>query len=542
MKIVEGNLIDVVNREIYPCAITISEGKIVSIERNSNSYNCYISPGLVDSHVHVESSMLLPTEFSRLAIANGTVAIVSDPHEIANVVGKEGIYFMLEDAKNTPLKCFWGIPSCVPATPFDRAGAKLSAKDTEELAKTGLFSHLSEMMNVPGVLNNDDEVLRKLAVAKKYNLCVDGHCPGLRGDDLSDYITKGVGTDHEAYTLEEAEEKIYKGMYIQIREGSAARNYDALKSLIATNTERVMFCTDDSHADDLLQQGHINKIVKKALADGFGIFDILQVACMNPVHFYHLDVGTLQIGDAADFIIVDDIDTFNILSVYINGEEVFHSGGKVKLKDSEKKYINYFVRELIHENEICLPVQGDVCCIKIIPDSLVTDKKVISFPERIDNFQASLNDDVLKLVYLNRYFNGTPQMGLISGLNLKEGAFATSISHDSHNIIAVGTNDADLTAAINAVIREKGGLALCKGKESYVLPLPIAGIMTDKSGEEVAEQYLFLKKKLKEWGCTLKAPFMTLSFMGLVVIPALKIGEKGLFDTEKFDFIKSYGN
>ena len=474
MKIVEGNLIDVVNREIYPCAITISEGRIVSIERNSNSYNCYISPGLVDSHVHVESSMLLPTEFSRLAIANGTVAIVSDPHEIANVVGKEGIYFMLEDAK--------------------------------------------------------------------YHLCVDGHCPGLRGDDLSDYITKGIGTDHEAYTLEEAEEKISKGMYIQIREGSAARNYDALKSLIATNTERVMFCTDDSHADDLLQQGHINKIVKKALADGFGIFDILQVACMNPVHFYHLDVGTLQIGDAADFIIVDDIDTFNILSVYINGEEVFHSGGKVKLKDSEKKYINYFVREPIHENEICLPVQGDVCCIKIIPDSLVTDKKVISFPERIDNFQASLNDDVLKLVYLNRYFNGTPQMGLISGLNLKEGAFATSISHDSHNIIAVGTNDADLTAAINAVIREKGGLALCKGKESYVLPLPIAGIMTDKSGEEVAEQYLFLKKKLKEWGCTLKAPFMTLSFMGLVVIPALKIGEKGLFDTEKFDFIKSYGN
>lgn len=537
MKIVEGNLIDIENREIYPCAITIAGGKIISIERNSNSYDCYISPGLIDAHVHVESSMLLPTEFSKLAIANGMVAVVSDPHEIANVLGKEGIYFMIEEAKKAPLKFFWGIPSCVPATPFDRSGAILSSKDVEELAQTGLFLHLSEMMDVPGVLNNDKEVSLKLAVAKKYGLRVDGHCPGLRGDSLSDYIAKGIETDHEIASLEEAEEKIAKGMYVQIREGSAARNYEALKPLIATNTERVMFCTDDSHADDLLQKGHINKIVKKAIADGFGIFDILQVACINPVRFYNLDVGCLRVGDAADFILIDDIDSFNILSVYINGNNVFCSDEKIELENSTKELPNNFNRKAIQINELCLSLKGNVPCIEIEQGSLITGKKMLDFGIGQENFQSSLKDDILKIVYLNRYFNGKPQMGLITGLKLKEGAFATSISHDSHNIVAVGTNDLDLMSAINAVIRERGALVLCKGKETYTLPLPVAGIMSDKSGKEVAENYLFLTEKLKEWGCTLMSPFMALSFMTLVVIPALKIGEKGLFDTEKFEFI-----
>ena len=537
MKIVEGNLIDIENREIYPCAITISEGRIVSMERNSNSYDCYISPGLIDSHVHVESSMLTPTEFSKLALLNGTVAVVADPHEIANVMGEEGIRFMMEDAKNTALKFFWGIPSCVPATPFDRGGAVLNADVVENLAKTGRFSHLSEMMNVPGVLNGDEEVLRKLETAKKHKLRIDGHSPALRGEDLSRYIARGVETDHESVTLEEAQEKISKGMHVQIREGSAARNYEALKSLIATDTDRIMFCTDDSHSEDLLQKGHINKIVKKAIADGFGIFDILQVACLNPVRFYHLDVGTLREGDAADFILVDDIDTFNVLSVFVNGDEVFREGEEVKTMPREGVSLNNFVHDPISLDELRLPVQGTVPCIQIVPDSLITDKRQLEFAARIENFQSSLDDDILKIVYVNRYFNGKPQLGLITGANLKRGAFATSVAHDSHNIIAMGTNDADLADAINIVIENKGGLVLsCRG-ESYSLPLPIGGIMSDKTGKEVAERYLFLLDKLKEWGCSLRAPFMTLSFMSLIVIPALKIGEEGLFDVEAFKFV-----
>lgn len=537
MKIVEGNLIDIENREFFPCSITISDGKIISIERNSNSYDCYISPGLVDAHVHVESSMLTPTEFSKLALANGTVAVVADPHEIANVKGEEGVYFMLEDAKNTPLKFFWGIPSCVPATLFDRGGAVLDSTKVENMAKTGLFSHLSEVMNVPGVLNGDEEVMRKLKIAKEYGLRIDGHSPALRGENLSKYIACGVETDHESVTLEEAQEKISKGMYVQIREGSAARNYDALKSLIATDTERVMFCTDDSHSEDLLQKGHINKIVKKAIADEFGIFDVLQVACLNPVKFYHLDVGTLHEGDAADFIVIDDTDTFNILSVYINGEEVFHKGEELKIASGEKKSLNNFVHEPVPVQELCLPLQGNIPCIKVVPDSLITGKKMLDFPERVENFESALSEDVLKIVYVNRYNDGKPQIGLITGANLKQGAFATSVAHDSHNIIAIGTNDADLAGAINLVIANRGGLAVFREGEAYSLPLPIAGIMSDKSGEEVAGRYLFLLEKLQEWGCALPAPFMTLSFMSLIVIPALKIGEEGLFDVEQFKFI-----
>ena len=537
MKTIEGNLIDIENRELYPCAITISDGKIVSITRNSNSYDCYISPGLVDAHVHVESAMLTPTEFSKLALANGTVAVVADPHEIANVKGEEGIRFMLEDAKHTPLKFFWGIPSCVPATPFDRGGAVLTADDVERLAKIGLFSHLSEMMNVPGVLNGDEDVMRKLEIARKYGLRIDGHSPALRGDALSKYIAHGVETDHESTTLEEAQEKISKGMYVQIREGSAARNYEALKSLIATDTDRIMFCTDDSHSEDLLQKGHINKIVKRAIADGFGIFDILQVACLNPVRFYHLDVGTLHEGDAADFVIIDDINTFNVLSVYVDGEEVYRLGEDVKTVPYEKKLLNNFVHDPIAEAELSFPVQGNVWCIEVVPDSLMTGKGQLCYPERVDNFQSSLDEDILKIAYVNRYFNGKPRLGLIKGVGLKAGAFVTSVAHDSHNIIAVGTNDADLANAINLVIRNRGGLVLAQGCESHVLPLPIGGIMSDKSGREVAENYLLLLERLKAWGCVLPAPFMTLSFMSLIVIPSLKIGEEGLFDVEQFKFI-----
>ena len=537
MKIIEGNLIDVDGREIYPCTITVEEGRIVSIERNENTYDRFIAPGLVDAHVHIESSMVMPRAFSRMVVPRGTVAVVADPHEIANVMGVEGITKMMEDAEGGALKCFWGIPSCVPATPYDSTGATLTADDVEMLARTGRFTHLSEMMNVPGVLQEDEEVMRKLAIARSYHLRVDGHAPGLRGEALSTYIERGVETDHESVALDEAKEKIEKGMRVLIREGSAAKNYEALKSLIATDTERVMFCTDDSHADDLLQEGHIDKLVRRAVADGFDLFDVLRVASVNPVRFYHLDVGLLHEGDAADFIMLDDPKSFRVRSVYIDGEEVYREGMEMGMALPRMEALNYFVHDPIREEDVALEVEGEVPCIEVIPDSLVTGKGAILFGGGKSRFEGDVGRDVLKIVYVNRYRNGRPRVGLIHGMGLKKGALATSIAHDSHNIIAVGTNDTDLTAAINEVIDARGGLALCGGGERYSLPLPIGGIMSDREGEEVAERYLVLGDKLRAWGCPLKAPFMTLSFMSLIVIPSLKIGEKGLFDVDQFKFI-----
>ena len=508
MEIIEGNLIDIENREFYPCAISIFEGKIMNIERNSNSYDQYISPGFIDAHVHVESSMLMPVEFSKLVIPNGTVGVIADPHEIANVLGVEGVELMVNNGEKAPLKFFWGIPSCVPATPFDKPGSILSIKDTDKLAKTGKFTMLSEVMNIPGVINNDPDVIGKIEIAKKYRLKIDGHAPELVGDPLSLYIAHGIETDHESSTIEEAEEKISKGMHIMIREGSAAKNYNALKSLIATRTDSVMFCTDDSHADDLLNEGHINKIVKKALADGFGIFDILQIACLNPVRFYNLNIGTLHIGDNADFIIFD-----------------------VPL-------LNKFHHDEISLSDLHTNVFGDVTCIQVKSDSLLTDRKIFHFDEKIEGFQSDLDKDVLKIVYLNRYFNSKPQIGFISGVGLKRGAFASSISHDSHNIIAVGCTDQDLMLAINELIKEKGGLVVNEESKLHSLSLPIGGIISDKSGREVADRYMKLNEILSKMGTPLKSPFMTLSFMSLIVIPTLKIGEKGIFDFEKFDFVK----
>ena len=522
MKVIEGNLVDIDNREFYPCAITISEGKIISIERNSNSYDHYISPGFIDAHVHIESSMLMPSEFSKLVIPNGTVGVVADPHEIANVLGVEGIEMMIKNGEETPLNIFWGIPSCVPATSLDKPGNILTVEDTETLAKTGRFTMLAEMMNIPGVLNNDSEVLAKLEMAKKYSLRIDGHAPGMKGDALSTYIAHGIETDHESSVLDEAEEKISKGMQIMIREGSAAKNYEALKSLIATRTDNVMFCTDDSHADDLLEKGHINYIVRKAVADSFGIFDVLQVACINPVHFYHLDVGTLHVGDKADFIVLEDLESFDIYSTYINGEEVYRKGRDYKLPASQIEVLNLF-----HHDEIN----------SIIPDSIVTERKVLHFDQKSEHFQSDISSDILKIVYVNRYFNTPPQVGFISGIGIKRGAFASSISHDSHNIIAVGCTDTDIIVAINEVIKSKGGLVVNDGHKLYTLPLPVGGIMSDLSGEEVANRYTRLNKLLLEMGTSLNSPFMTLSFMALVVIPTLKIGEKGIFDVEKFGFV-----
>ena len=536
-KQIEGNIVDIHHRDIFPGVVSVENGRIVSITRNLKQYDKYILPGFVDAHVHVESSMLTPMNFSELVISKGTVAIVNDPHEIANVLGEEGVYFMLDESRSARIKMFFTIPSCVPATDYDFSGGRLSSDDVEELAKSGRFVGLSEMMNVPGVLQNQSEPMRKMAIACRYGIPVDGHAPGLTGEDLREYVRAGISTDHECVTLDEALEKIDAGMKILIREGSAAKNYEALKSLIASHPDAVMFCTDDAHPGDILHIGHIDKIVKRAVSDGFDLFDVLKIACIHPVLHYQLPVGMLRVDDSADFIVVKDLKSFEIGSVYIAGEEKYHVGMAFHSeRASFASYPNRFSRNFISKSELRKAVSQNNLCIGVKNGEIVTTKE--SFPAKSAlNFQSDTEKDVLKVVYLNRYRNEQPQIAFIHGIGLKKGAFATSISHDSHNIIAVGCTDEELTLAINAVISEKGGLSVVDEETVFLLPLPIAGIMTDKDGIEVAGIWDEIIEKLHCMGCCLDSPFMTLSFMALIVIPELKIGEKGLFEYSSFRFL-----
>lgn len=538
MQHIEGNIIDIHRREIYPGIISIDSGKIISINRNSQKYAHYISPGFIDAHVHIESSMLIPEEFSKLAIRRGTVAIVNDPHEIANVMGTEGIEYMIENSKQSCIKSFFTIPSCVPATPYDSSGSVLLSSDIEQLALNHKFVGLSEMMNVPGVIQDDTEVLAKIEIARRHHLTIDGHAPGLSGSFLKKYIDAGISTDHECTSLEEAIEKINSGMKILIREGSAAKNYEALKWLIADYPEKVMFCTDDSHPNDLLSYGEIDKLVRKALGDGFDLFDVLKIASFNPISHYKINVGCLREGDPADFIIIRNLNTFDVLSVYIDGIEKYnYSGNNEKPHPAPIKIINHFNRDPISLTDLTKPIKKKIVSIKVIPGELVTRRIDFELESPIRNFESDVKRDILKIVYLNRYQNTPPQIAFISGFELKEGAFATTISHDSHNIIAVGCSDKDILEAINAVILEKGGLAVKNNKGIIKLPLPIAGIMSASDGETVASLWETLTEELKQMGCKLDSPFMTLSFMSLIVIPELKIGEQGLFDYEHFKFI-----
>lgn len=539
MRQIEGNIVDIHNREIFPGSITIDKkGVIVSIDRNLKKYDYYICPGFIDAHVHIESSMLIPEEFSKLAIRRGTIAIINDPHEIANVMGMEGINYMIENSSKSDIKMFFTIPSCVPATPFDSSGSVISSQDVEKMAASGKFIGLSEMMNVPGVLHQDPEVMSKLEIARRYHLKIDGHAPGLSGEELKQYIATGISTDHECVSVEEAKEKISNGMKILIREGSAAKNYEALKQLIATNPDDVMFCTDDSHPDELLLEGEIDKLVSRAIKDGFDLFDVLKIASYNPVLHYGIGVGTMKIGDSADFIKIRNLESFETLAVYIGGIEKFNLNKKAVINPNESsKAINNFQRHVISISDISKPVEKELVCIKVFQGEIITGRADFTIPSPSLNFESDIERDILKIVYLNRYQNSPPKVGFISGFGLKEGAFATSISHDSHNIIAVGCSDKDILDVINTVIEEKGGLAVKNNNGIMKLSLPFAGIMTCASGEKTAFAWNKLTHELNRMGCMFDSPFMTLSFMSLIVIPQLKIGEQGLFDFNSFKFI-----
>ena len=533
---IKSNYIDIFHHQIFPAKISIENRKIKSIERINERVDTYILPGFVDAHVHIESSMLLPTEFAKKAVVHGTIATVSDPHEIANVLGKEGVYYMIENGKKSPLKFNFGAPSCVPATSFETAGAEVTVEDIDELMSLNEIKYLAEMMNYPGVLFQDKLVMDKIEIAKKYNKPIDGHAPGLTGEKAIQYINAGISTDHECFTYDEAKFKLEHGMKVLIREGSAAKNFEALIDLLHDYPNDIMFCSDDKHPDDLLI-GHINLLVKRAIAKGIDIFKILQAACINPVLHYKLEVGLLRENDFADFIIINNLQDFDILETYIDGNLVAKDRVSF-IKTAQEKIINNFTIDFKKATDFQIKINHTkVNAIEVIDGQLITKTYIGNvILDENKNAISNVGEDVLKIAVVNRYHDAPIAVAFIKNFGLKKGALASSVAHDSHNIIVVGVNDESMCKAVNAIVQEKGGLSVTDGMKTQVLGLPVAGLMSTDSCEVVAEKYLQLVKAAKEIGCTLHSPFMSLSFMALLVIPSLKLSDKGLFDGNSFQF------
>ena len=547
---ITGNLVDIPNRHIYGATLWIEDGHIKRIEANSEPVNPslpYIMPGFIDSHVHIESSMLVPSEFARLALLHGTIGTISDPHEIANVCGVAGVEFMIENGKQTPFHFFFGAPSCVPATIFETAGAEVNEKEVDDLLARPEIYYLSEMMNFPGVLFNDPSVMAKIQSAQKHNKPVDGHAPGLRGDAAKKYIAAGISTDHECFTIEEALEKLAYGMHILIREGSAAKNFEALYPLIDSHTSHIMLCSDDKHPDSLAA-GHINTICARAVAKGLDVFNVLSAACINPVKHYKLPVGLLNPGDPANFIMVKDLTQFEVLRTYISGELVADNG-ITKINSVPTNAINNFNCEKIEPAALAVPENeypnenGLIPVIEALDGQLITNKLLLTGTLQNGNWVTDTTHDILKIVVVNRYHAAPIATAFIKNFGVTHGAIASSVAHDSHNIVAVGVDDESIAAAINLVIEAKGGVSVVSSTNgannnatNSVLPLPVAGLMSSADGFEVASKYTEIDLEAKALGSKLQAPFMTLSFMALLVIPHLKLSDKGLFNGDDFNF------
>ena len=531
-----GNIVDLRAETIFKGRVHVEDGIIVKVEEdNTVTEDHYILPGLVDAHIHIESSMLIPSEFARLASVHGTVATVSDPHEIANVLGIEGINYMITNGKKVPFKFYFGASSCVPATPFETAGFELGVEQLDELLSKDEIKYMSEMMNFPGVINRDEFVMRKLEVAKKYGKPIDGHAPGVKGEDARKYIEAGISTDHECFTMEEALEKINYGMKIQIREGSAAKNFEALIELMQDYPDKVLFCSDDKHPDDLAE-GHINQLVIRAIKKGYNPMSVLKSAILNPIDHYDLEVGALQTGDPADMIVVDNLNDFRVLATYVNGTLIARNG-KTLIPSVTETVPNNFHAEPVSTVDISVSPHGNKLKVMEALDGQLITNIVHADPKIKDgNVVSDPENDILKIVVLNRYNKAKPAVAFIRNFGLKRGAIASSVAHDSHNIVAVGADDEQVVRAINLIIKEKGGVSLVDGREEIILPLPVAGLMSVEDGYKIAEEYHKIDKKAHELGSTLRAPFMTLSFMALLVIPDLKLSDKGLFDGRKFSF------
>ena len=530
---VSGQIVDVISGTVFPGRVEVSGNRIREIVKTDTAETRFILPGLIDSHVHIESSMLLPSEFARLAVVHGTTATVSDPHEIANVLGMDGVRFMINNGKKVNFRFYFGAPSCVPATSFETSGAELGPKEVEEMLSWPEIYYLSEMMNFPGVLHGDADVLKKLELAKKYNKPVDGHAPGVKGEDAKRYADAGITTDHECFTTEEAIDKIEAGMKVLIREGSAARNFEALLGLIEDYPEMIMFCSDDKHPDDLVS-GHINLLAKRAIAVGHNFMDVIRACTQNPTIHYSLEPALLREGHLADFIVVDNPADFNLQQVYIDGVKVAEAG-KSLIGHVQEETPNQFnalsltpemlkVKAIKPKIKVQQALEGQLITEERMEDASVVDGCVVSDTDR----------DILKMLVMNRYSPEWPAIGFVSGFGLKRGAIASTVAHDSHNIIAVGTDDDSITLAVNALVKVKGGIAVVDDMKVELLPLPVAGIMSNLDGYEVAARYSQLNEWVKKLGAPLEAPFMTLSFMALLVIPALKLSDKGLFDGNNF--------
>ena len=536
---IAGKLIDIFQRRIYSAEVTVDNGIITAITETETAPDRYLLPGFIDAHIHIESSMLVPTAFAKAAVVHGTVATVSDPHEIANVCGMEGVQYMIDNSKLSPFKFFFGAPSCVPATAFETAGATLNAHDVEQLLNNKDIWYLSEMMNYPGVLYKDPEVMAKIAAAHKAGKPVDGHAPGLRGETAAAYASAGITTDHECFTLDEAIDKVHAGMHILIREGSAAKNYEALHQLLKLHPEQTMFCSDDKHPDELLLN-HINATVKRSLAKGYDLYDVLRAACLHPVQHYKLPVGLLRVGDPADLIVVNNLTDWLIDQTYINGALVADKGRSL-LPDVAVTPINNFKALPRTEADFILKATVPHPSIRVIEardGQLVTNELVMEAKIAAGNIVSDVARDVLKLAVINRYVPDAPvAVAFIRNFGLKYGAIASTVGHDCHNIITVGADDASMCAAVNALIRSKGGIAVAKNKEEVTeMALPVAGLMSLGTAEETGAAYTLADAAAKELGTTLHAPFMTLSFMALLVIPSLKLSDKGLFDGSNFAF------
>ena len=532
---VKGNIIDILNKRIFKGEVVIENGQISAIREVNHEVENYILPGFVDAHIHIESSMVVPSEFAKIAVVHGTVATVSDPHEIANVLGVKGVDFMIENGKKVPLKFNFGAPSCVPATSFESAGAIIDAADIKLMMENPDIKYLAEMMNYPGVLFDDEEVLKKIEHAKNNNKPIDGHAPGLRGDDVTKYIAAGISTDHECFTFDEALEKLQKGMKVLIREGSAAKNFEALIALLPEHFENMMFCSDDKHPDDLLL-GHINQLCERAVAKGIDVFKVLQAACVNPVKHYNLEVGLLQKGDPADFILVDNLKEFNVLETYINGELVAKNGESFvksvpfeilnNFNTDKKKVADFRFESSANKIRVIEALDGELVTNQMEAASLIVDGNLVS----------NTATDVLKMTVVNRYKNAEPSIAFIKNFGIKEGAIASSVGHDSHNIIAIGVSDEAICKAVNLIIENRGGICAVNNLQEKIVSLPVAGIMSDKSAKEIGKAYAELDVMAKQMGSTLRAPYMSLSFMALLVIPSLKLSDKGLFDGTSFQF------
>lgn len=530
-----GNIIDLYNRKIVKGTIVVAQGIIKEIREEFTESEVYFLPGFIDAHIHIESSMLVPYEFARVALKHGTVATISDPHEIANVLGISGVEYMLNNARDAKLKFHFGAPSCVPATSYETAGAIIDADGIDQLLKMEEIFYLSEMMNYPGVLFDDEQVLRKIALAKKYNKPIDGHAPGLRGEQAKKYCSAGISTDHECFTYEEAFEKIQLGMKILIREGSAARNFEALHPLIAEFPEQLMFCCDDKHPDELLLF-HIDEHVRKSIALGYDLFDVLSIACIHPVQHYKMKVGTLRVGDKSDFISVNNLNDFTVLKTIINGEEVF-DGSEVKLKKISHSTPNQFIKNKTTSDHFKIKAEGTMIKVIHALDGQLITKSSNEIAKIVNGYlESDIENDILKIAVINRYNQATVTCAFIKNFGIKQGAIASSVAHDSHNIIVIGVDDESMCQATNLIIECGGGLSLVNNSSEMIIGLPVAGLMSDVDANTIGKQYAQIDAAAKNMGSSLQSPYMLLSFMALLVIPELKISDKGLFDGGSFKF------